>query len=58
MYMNDHLLYQIQHYYSLPYSHRNDFVFDIVEYYIENKYSSMNREKCYNFWMKKFKDYF
>ena len=58
MYMNDNLLYQIHHYYSIPYEQRNDFIFDMVEYYIEHEYSSLEREKCYNYWMKKFKEYF
>jgi hypothetical protein len=56
--MNDNLLYQIHHYYSIPYEQRNDFIFDMVEYYIEHEYSSLEREKCYNYWMKKFKEYF
>jgi hypothetical protein len=56
--MNDNLLYQIQNYYSIPYYQRNDFIFDIIEYYIEHEYFSENRDKCYNYWMKKFKEIF
>ena len=58
MYLNDNLLYQIHFYYNLVGNDRSTFIYDIIEYYIEHDYSSINRDKCYNYWMKKFKDNF
>ena len=58
MYLNDNLLYQIHFYYNLVDNDRSTFIYDIIEYYIEHDYSSINRDKCYNYWIKKFKDNF
>ena len=58
MYLNDNLLYQIHFYYNLDHNDRSTFIYDIIEYYNENDYSSINRDKCYNYWIKKLKDIF
>ena len=58
MYLNDNLLYQICFYYNLTDDDRTSFIYDIIEYYNENEYSSINRDKCYNYWIHKFKDLF